>query len=164
MALTLLLLMLSSYGPFESLGPEGGEIKAILQSPLDADILYGMSGYNPTVVVRSQDRGLSWEALSTFTGSTPYDMVITSTGNLVAVGSSRVWRSTDGGLTWASASFSNTVFWLAKAHPTNGSTVFATGYKYDGSDHPIRGWSSALRTARSSSSEEYGFWTRASPS
>jgi len=133
MALTLLLLMLAGYGPFESLGPEGGEIKAIIQSPLDADILYGMSGYNPTVVVRSLDRGLSWEALSTFTGSTAYDMVITTTGNLVAVGSSRVWRSTDGGLTWASASFSNTVFWLAKPHPTNGSTVFATGYKYDGS-------------------------------
>jgi photosystem II stability/assembly factor-like uncharacterized protein len=133
MVLPLLLMMLVSYGPFVSLGPEGGEIKAVIQSPLDADILYGMSGYNPTVVVRSTDRGLSWDELSSFTGSTPYDMVITQNGTLVALGSSMVWRSADGGLTWASASFSNTVFWLAAVHPTSGSTVFATGYKYDGS-------------------------------
>ncbi len=92
-----------------------------------------MSGYNPTVVVRSQDRGLSWEAISTFTGSTPNDMVITADGTLVALGSSRIWRSSDGGLTWVSGSFSNTVFMLGAVHPTNGATVYAAGYKYDGS-------------------------------
>lgn len=133
MILPLLLLMLVSYGPFESLGPEGGEIKAIIQSPLDADILYGMSGYNPTVVARSLDRGLSWEALSTFSGSTPNDMVITANGTLVVFGSSYVWRSTNGGLNWTSATFSNTVFYHGAVHPTDGSMVYATGYKYDGS-------------------------------
>ncbi len=133
MVLPLILLLIIGYGPFESLGPEGGEIKAIVQSPLDEDILYGMSGYNPTVVVRSVDRGLSWESLSTFSGSTPYDMVITADGTLVAMGSSRIWRSSDGGQTWTTGTFSNTVFWLGAAHPTNGSVVYATGYKYDGS-------------------------------
>jgi photosystem II stability/assembly factor-like uncharacterized protein len=133
MILSLLFLVFLGYSPFVSLGPEGGELKAINQSPLDADILYGMSGYNPTVVARSQDKGLTWEALSTFTGSTPYDMVVTANGTLVALGSSMVWRSTNGGLTWTSSSYSNTVFWLGEAHPTNGSIVFATGYKYDGS-------------------------------
>lgn len=133
MTLPLLFLMLLGYGPFESLGPEGGEIKGIVQSPLDAAMLYGFSGYNPTVVVRSLDKGLTWEALSTFTGSTAYDMVMTANGTLVALGSSRVWRSTDGGLTWTFSSHSNTVFWLGAVHPTNGSVVYATGYKYDGS-------------------------------
>jgi len=133
MVLQLLILLCLGYGPFECLGPEGGEIKAICQSPLDGDVLYGMSGYNPTVVVRSDDKGLTWEALSTFTGSTPYDMVVTANGTLVAVGSSRVWRSTDGGLSWTAGSFSNTTFWRAAPHPTSGQVLFASGYKYDGS-------------------------------
>ncbi len=133
MAAALFLLMFLGYGPFECLGPEGGEIKAVIQSTVDADILYGMSGANPTVVVRSTDRGLNWESLSTFTGSTPYDMVMTQNGTLVALGSSRVWRSTDGGYSWTMGSFSNTVYWLGATHPTNGSVVYATGYKYDGS-------------------------------
>lgn len=133
MAVSLLLLMMLNYGPFQCLGPEGGEIKAVIQSPVDSNLLYGMSGTNPTVVVRSSDKGLNWEPLSTFTGSTAYDMIFTADGTLLALGSSRVWRSTDGGLTWVTGSHSNTVFWLGAAHPTDGSLVYATGYKWDGS-------------------------------
>lgn len=143
MIASIVLILAVGYGPFECLGPEGGEVKAVIQSPLDADYLYAMSGTNPTAVVRSTDRGLGWESLSTFTSGTPYDMVITADGTLVALGSSRVWISADGGLTWTMSSFSNTVLYLGAVHPTDGSKVYASGYRWDGSNWRMAFFSSA---------------------
>jgi len=130
--LALILMPLLGFGTWECTGPEGGEIKALVQSTQDAGVLFAVSGANPTQVVRSSDGGDSWETISEFSGSTVYDMVMTADGKLVAVGSSRTWTSTDGGLTWTSVYMSNTVFWDAVAHPTDGNRIFASGYKHDG--------------------------------
>lgn len=131
--LFLLLVHLTGYGTWESTGPEGGEITAILQSNQSTEVLYAISGYNPTQVVRSDDGGGQWEVISQFTGSVPYDMTMTADGRLVAAGSSRAWTSSDGGYTWSVASYSNTIFYDLQAHPTEGNRVYAVGYKYDGS-------------------------------
>jgi len=132
--LILLILPLVGYGPWESVGPEGGEVKAVLQSTQDASTLFAVSGANPTQVVRSTDGGNSWTIISDFTSGTPYDMVMTENGTLVAVGTSRVWISSDNGMTWTNTYHSNTYFYDAVAHPTNGQEVFASGYKYNGSN------------------------------
>jgi len=128
----LLLLPLLSFGPWESVGPEGGEVKAILQSNQDTSILYGLSGAIPTQVVQSTDNGSTWTTISSFTNATPYDLVMTANGDLVALGSSRTWTSTDAGLNWTSNYSANTIFYDGEAHPTDGSQVFSGGYKYDG--------------------------------
>lgn len=130
--LAMILIPMLGFGSWDCTGPEGGEIKALVQSTQDADVLFAVSGANPTQVVRSTDEGDSWETISEFSGSTVYDMVMTADGKLVAVGSSRTWTSTDGGLTWTSVYMSNTIFWDAEAHPTDGNRIFASGYKYDG--------------------------------
>lgn len=127
------MMTLVSWGAWEPTGPEGGDINAPVQSPFNASELWALSGSNSTQVVHSTDGGVNWECLSTFTSGTPYDMIITADGNLVAVGSSRTWTSTDGGQSWTGNYFSNTYFYDAVAHPTDPGELFATGYAYDGS-------------------------------
>lgn len=132
-----------AYGPWETIGPEGGEVRAILQSSQDTEVLFAVSGSYPAKVIRSQDGGTSWEALSEIASCYPYDMVMTADGTLVVLGSSRTWRSTDGGYTWTDTYMSNTVFYDGEPHPTNGSLVYATGYRYDGSSWNMSFFSSS---------------------
>lgn len=132
--LILLVLPLVGYGPWESVGPEGGEVKAVLQSTQDTGTLFALSGYNLTQVVSSTDGGNSWSNISDFSNGVPYDMVMTASGILLAVGTSRVWTSSDNGITWSETYFSNTYFYDAVAHPSDGEEVFASGYKYNGSN------------------------------
>lgn len=129
----LVIIALTGYGPWAAVGPEGGDIDAPVQSPVNAQELWAVSGYNPTQVVHSTDGGETWESLSSFSGSTVYDMVVCPNGNLVAAGSSRTWTSTDGGVTWTSNYSSNTMFYDLAAHPTNSNEIFGSGYAYDGS-------------------------------
>ncbi len=128
----LVVISLLGWGTWQSTGPEGGDINAPVQSPTNASELWALSGTNPTQVVHSTDAGLNWEAVSSFTNGTPYDMIVTSDGNLVVVGSSRSWSSIDGGQSWVSNYHSNTNFYDAVAHPTAAGELFAAGYKYDG--------------------------------
>ena len=126
----LAMAVLAGFGPWESIGPEGGEITALVQSTLNASHLYAVSGSSPSMVLRSEDGGESWENIGSFTGGTVYDLVMTSSGILVAFGGHRVWRSTDGGYTWTSVSVSNVYLHDGEAHPTEGSTIFAAAYRY----------------------------------
>ena len=128
----LFMAALAGYGPWVSMGPEGGDIDAPVQSPLNSQELWVLSGYNPTQVAHSTDGGETWESISSFTGSTPYDMAACANGNLVAAGSSRTWTSTDGGASWNSNYSSNTIFYDLAAHPTDPAVVYAAGYAYDG--------------------------------
>lgn len=127
----LILAALAGYGPWVSTGPEGGDLDAPVQSPVNSQELWALSGSNPTQVVHSTDGGESWSSLSSFSGSSVYDMVICPNGNLVVGGSSRTWKSTDGGVTWSSSYSSNTIFYDLAPHPTNSTDVYAAGYAYD---------------------------------
>ncbi len=129
----LVFIALAGYGPWVSTGPEGGDLDAPVQSPVNAQELWALSGYNPTQVVHSTDGGGTWESISSFSGSSVYDMVICPDGHLVAAGSSRTWTSSDGGITWSSSYSSNTIFYDLAPHPTNSTEVFGSGYAYDGS-------------------------------
>ncbi|MEN8207912.1 MAG: hypothetical protein ABFR50_01550 [Candidatus Fermentibacteria bacterium] len=141
--LILLMLPLVGYGPWESVGPEGGQVKAVLQSTQNPAVLYAFSGAYPTQVLSSTDGGDNWNTISDFTSGYPYDMVMTESGKLVAVGSSRVWTSSDNGITWIDSYYTNTIFIDAAAHPADGEQVFASGYKYNGSNWDMTFYHSA---------------------
>ncbi len=128
-----ILVSLLGWGPWESTGPEGGDVNAPVQSRTNASELWALSGASPTQVVHSTDAGLSWEVQSSFTSGTPYDLIVTADNNLVAVGSSRTWSSTDAGLSWTGHYQSNTYFQDAVSHPTAPGELYAAGYKYDSS-------------------------------
>lgn len=128
--LSIVLSILTGFGEWVCVGPEGGEITALIQSTQNPAELYALSGYNPTMVLISHNQGDTWENIGTFTGSDVYDMTMTSSGILVAFGGHMVWRSTDGGVNWTSVSVSNTYFYQGVAHPTDGNTVMAAAYRY----------------------------------
>ncbi len=130
--LLLLMIPLLGFDSWESIGPEGGEVRAVLQSTQYTGTLYALSGSYPTQVVRSLDNGSTWTNISDFTGGTPCDMTMTADGKLVIVGYYYVWVSEDEGMTWTEYYHSNSLFWDTVAHPTVGDDVFAAGHKYDG--------------------------------
>lgn len=132
MALWFLTVLLA-YGPWESIGPEGAELVTPAQSNLNGDYLYAVSGSKAGgVVFGSTDRGLNWEMLSSFTGYTPIQMVITASGTLVQAAYDVVRTSTDGGYSWSEHPLTQTQMYDIAVHPTQGSTLFATGGQHDG--------------------------------
>jgi len=138
----ILVLTVLSFGTWESIGPEGGDVSALLQSTQDADVLLAISGANPALVGRSADGGDSWEIISSIPNAYAYDLVMTQDGRLVALGSSRTWTSSDGGYSWNEHYSSNTIFYDGVAHPSESGTVYATGYKYYGGSWDMSFYSS----------------------
>jgi len=126
----MVLAVLAGYSQWVNVGPEGGEITTLVQSTQNPSDLYAVSGYDPSMVMFSQDSGASWENIGSFSGGPVYDITMTSSGTLVAFGGHRVWRSTDGGVNWTSISVTNTYLYQGAAHPTDGNTVYAAAYRY----------------------------------
>ncbi|MBC8428784.1 MAG: hypothetical protein H8D05_00920 [FCB group bacterium] len=127
----LILIQLIGYGPWELVGPEGGEVKALLQSTQNDSTFFAISGANPTQVLSSTNSGDTWATISDFFGNA-LDMVMTENGTLIALGSSRIWISDDNGLTWVENYISNRYFEDGVVHPTDGDRIFAAGQVYSG--------------------------------
>lgn len=123
--LSIILMLLTGW---ESVGPEGGEVACILQSNQDSNILYALSGADPTLVLRSDNKGGYWNVISEFTSSeTPYDMTMTAEGKLVVTGYHYVWISDDNGLTWDTSYYSSFSLDDIIAHPENPDELFSAG-------------------------------------
>jgi photosystem II stability/assembly factor-like uncharacterized protein len=134
-ALVLLILLVpvhQALGDWESLGPEGGEVRHVLQSRTDANTLYGFSDGSPTKVVRSTDGGSSWSMIGSF-NNTEYCSAIASNGNIYAGCGHAFATSTNGGVSWTVTSVSNVYFYGLAIHPTTPTTVYAATYRYNGS-------------------------------
>jgi photosystem II stability/assembly factor-like uncharacterized protein len=117
---------------WESLGPEGGEVRHIVQSVSDASTLFGFSNSYPTQVVRSTDGGSTWSNAGTFNNN-EYSAAMGSGGRLYAGCGSAFATSDDAGSTWTLTSISNTYFYGIAPHPSVANTVYAAGYRYNGS-------------------------------
>ena len=125
----LVCLPAVSGASWEAIGPEGGEVKSVIESSTTPGVLYAASGSYPTIIVKSDDGGLNWGQVGSYSGYN-YCMAMGPDGVLVAGGSSASYRSTDGGATWTTHSMSNTYFQDMEAHPTDPSVYFAAGYSY----------------------------------
>ncbi len=130
--LVLLLPVLPAHAGWESLGPEGGEVRHVVQSVSDANTLFGFSNSYPTQVVKSTDGGSTWANAGTFNNS-EYCAAMGSGGRLYAGCGHAFARSDDAGSTWTLTSVNNTYFYGLAPHPTDASTVYAAGYRYTGS-------------------------------
>jgi photosystem II stability/assembly factor-like uncharacterized protein len=115
-----------------SLGPEGGEVRHVIQSTLDANTLYGFSDSYATKVVRSTDGGTTWTSIGSFNNQ-EYSVAMNAAGTIYAGGGSAFFYSTSGGTTWTQVSTSNTYWYGLATHPTVSNTLFGTGYRYNGS-------------------------------
>jgi photosystem II stability/assembly factor-like uncharacterized protein len=128
----ILMLPAAAGAAWQCMGPEGGTVSGLAQSWTDPDDLYCICGSNPAQVFSTTDAGQTWTiagSLNTY----PYAFACGPTGTLFCGASSYFHRSTNGGATWISSYQSNTIFYGVAPHPTIASTVYATGYRYNGS-------------------------------
>ncbi len=123
--LPMILVLLAGW---ESVGPSGGEVLAVLQSNQNPDILYALSGFAPTMVISSEDKGGSWVTISNFDSyEAPKEMTMTSDGKMVAVGANHIWVSGDGGMSWSNDYFWDYSFYDVVPHLENENELFAAG-------------------------------------
>lgn len=130
--LLMLIPLRFAQADWESLGPEGGELRNVVQSATDPNTLFGFSDSYSTKVYKSTDGGTSWSQVGSFNNQ-EYCATAASNGNLYAGCGSAFATSTNGGATWTVSSVTNAYFYGVCAHPTVPTTVFAAGYRYTGS-------------------------------
>ncbi len=106
----MLVVVLSSPGQvrtWESIGPEGGTIAAIAQDTASRNIMFAATYTYPSGIYRSADYGLHWSQQSTVPDNV-MGMLFDPRGPGVLYVYSYyvVYRSTDAGISWNSASLS----------------------------------------------------------
>jgi len=135
LVIPVLLILVSSgtvSADWESLGPEGGEVRHVVQSTLDANTLFAFSDSYSTKVVRSTDGGTTWTPIGSFNNQ-EYCVAMASNGTIYAGGSHAFMYSTNSGVTWTVVSTSNVYWYGVAVDPTTPATVYGSGYKYNGS-------------------------------
>jgi len=126
--LTVVLVTLTGFGSWTSIGPEGGDVDLPVVSPDDPLELWALSGSYPTSVVHSTDGGTTWETLVLFNGGDIRALTVCPNGDLVAASSGKSYTSTDGGESWATHSIPGVYFKTLEAHPTNSNLVYGSGF------------------------------------
>jgi photosystem II stability/assembly factor-like uncharacterized protein len=132
LAAALLAAVTVSYADWESIGPEGGQVKNVVQSASDVNTLYATSGSYPVRVMKSTDAGLNWIEVGTF-NSYDYATSVGPTDVIYAGCYSTVYRSSNGGINWTSGTVTSMCVYDVTAHPTDPSIVFGAGYRYNSS-------------------------------
>lgn len=126
---TLICLCTLSYGAWEAIGPAGGNIRSVVVSPSNENILYAASYSYPCKIFRSIDAGASWTRTGSYNGYN-YCMAIDPSDNLYSGYYGRVWKSTDGGATWTSGTVTSVYVYGLAVHPTDPSIIVGAGRKY----------------------------------
>ncbi|NLP06350.1 hypothetical protein GX411_10430, partial [Candidatus Fermentibacteria bacterium] len=81
--LLMLIPLRFAQADWESLGPEGGELRNVVQSATDPNTLFGFSDSYSTKVYKSTDGGTSWSQVGSFNNQ-EYCATAASNGNLYA--------------------------------------------------------------------------------
>jgi len=127
MFLTVVLVTLTGYGSWTSIGPEGGDVDMPVVSPDNPLELWALSGTYPTSVVHSTDGGATWETLVLFDAGDVRCLTICPNGDLVAASYGKSFTSTNGGESWSNHSVPGIHFRTLEAHPTNSDLVYGSG-------------------------------------
>ncbi|MBN2587625.1 MAG: T9SS type A sorting domain-containing protein [Candidatus Fermentibacteraceae bacterium] len=132
----LLLLVPPIAADWESTGPPGGPILDLAQSPSSPTVLYLISNNDPVDVMKTTDGGLNWYRVSTMDG-TVNCIEVSSNGNVFMAGVEHIWRSVDGGLSWASTGCPSCVIRDIASNVLMPSRVIAIGDTLTGSWHDV---------------------------
>ncbi len=127
-----LIIVLLTFSPaqasWESMGPAGGNLRAMARALSNESVFYAASFNNPSRIVKSTDTGDSWTCI----GMVPdfiYSLVIDpSNADIIYAGcSSRVYKSTNGGAVWNSYPVSGYNIYDLAIHPSQPPTIRAAG-------------------------------------
>ncbi len=121
-ALTILLilgLVTTASAAWESVGPFGGQLRALAVAPTNEDIIIAASNYMPARLFRSNDNGLTWQDF----GSIPYYVYTINfdptNANIIYLGTyMSIYKTTNGGANWSTYSVSNTYVNDLVIHPS----------------------------------------------
>ena len=133
----LLLMMFSSVAfcaSWEPIGPEGGNFIFSVTNPMNANEITAITtSPSPSNVYRSIDAGASWNKIGEIPSSYISDVSAFDFSTIYAITSSRCFRSTDGGVSWTTASLPSSTGWAYRVcvDPTDSSKVYASGYTSD---------------------------------
>ncbi len=116
------------FATWQAIGPEGGNVRAVVISPSNQDVVYFAAYTYPCKIYKSTNAGAVWSKVGSYNGYC-YCLAIGSDEKLYA-GYYGVYRSTDGGATWVSSSIPSTYVYDLVVHPSNPAIVYGAGYKY----------------------------------
>jgi photosystem II stability/assembly factor-like uncharacterized protein len=132
-AVLVLGLYSVSSADWESVGPEGGEVRHVLQSTQDSNTLFAFTGSGPIQVLKSTNGGDTWTKVGLCNGY-DYSAAMGPTGTIYIGSSSYVYYSTNGGVSWTmGGAVSNNIFWGLATHPTDPNILYGVGYRYNSS-------------------------------
>jgi hypothetical protein len=119
-------------GIWVPIGPEGGYIQSIVQHPTDANILYSLSGYYPSKLYKSIDKGVSWEKMHQFDGSANCFAINAKNPDSLYIGCyASFYKGRAGDAQWDYFYVENTNFYEITADPKHTNIIHACGYYWD---------------------------------
>lgn len=128
----MLLMAAMGFSAWEATGPFGANMRPLMISYSDHNIVYSASYTYPSQIIKSTDGGANWTALgsiSTYLYCGAIDP--TDQNKLYFGGSSYFWCSTNGGTAWTSSYAANVIPMGMVVNNVTPSTVYSVGYAYD---------------------------------
>ncbi len=133
--LAIILFVATGLGDWESLGPDGAYVGAMVVSPLDADIIYAAlndASNTSTRVLKTTDGGASWDMVAPMSYGTPHKMAVDVSNSDIVYCCCRagyIYRTTDGGSSWTRVSLPAAGYWL-EVDPFVPGRVYVAGYNF----------------------------------
>lgn len=136
---------------WQQLGPNGGEIKAVVSNPQNKSELWAMTGSNPALFFRSTDSGATWKRIAVAKEALQSFVAHPANGALYALGDMTIYKSTDHGVNWTAYSLGDKNYgWGGRiaAHPTNPNVLFVAGYHEQANGHRIMAFLKSADTGK----------------
>ncbi len=125
------LLAQDKAASWSSLGPYGGDIRAMAVSSQNPSQIWALSVTNPSLIGKTTDGGATWN-IASVSAECFYDLKIHPvTGVLYGLSDTALYKSSNGGTTWTKFKLGTNQhgFWGRLAlHPSNPDIVYIGGY------------------------------------
>ncbi len=126
--LHLLIIFSLGNAAWESIGPAGGNLRAMARSRFNESIIYAASFTNPAHILKSTDTGNSWSRIATIPDHVYCLEIDPLNADIIYAGCScRVYKSTNGGTAWNSYAVSDYNIYDLAIHPSEPQTIRAAG-------------------------------------
>ncbi len=141
--ITMMVLLVSFpagilIGQWQSMGPPGGNFRAMAMAPSNDNIIYLAAYGSPSSIWKTMDAGNNWSRVGSVSDNV-YSLAVDPTNvNIVyAGGINYMSRSTNGGINWTTQTLPSYHWYLyeTRVHPTTPTTIMASCWIYINSNY-----------------------------